>query len=95
MKKFILKLIIIIQLCSMCADLLSELLFTDFDKVELAEKKAEKKDGSCEDDCKDKILSSHFTLSFLSFSKSHYYLHFSTTLPNIYLQQVELPPNLA
>jgi hypothetical protein len=79
----------------MGAELLSELLLSNTNLVELTEKETEKKVDSFDDDHKDKILVSNFIVQHLIASKTHQYLEFSTTLPNIYLQQIELPPDQA
>jgi sortase (surface protein transpeptidase) len=94
MKKWLLKLVIVIQLFSMGVELVDTLLFANNQSLELTEKQTEKETEKFEDDCKDKILFSAFTVNKISFSHTHQYLEYSTMLTNTYLERIELPPQL-
>jgi SET domain-containing protein len=92
MKKWLLKWIIVMQLFSMGVELLGNLLLNNNETIELTEKQTERETDKFEGDCKDKILFSYTGTYSISFSHTHQYLEYSAILPNIYLQQIELPP---
>jgi hypothetical protein len=94
MKKWVLKLIIVLQLFSMGVELLDTLLFANTQSIELTEKQTEKETEKFEDDCKDKIFFLPVSINCIAFSHTHQYLEYSTMLANAYLERVELPPKL-
>jgi hypothetical protein len=94
MKKWWLKLVIVLQLFSMGIELVDTLLFADNQSIELTEKQTEKETEKFEDDCKDKILFSSVSINNISFSHTHQYLEYSAKLSSAYLERVELPPKL-
>jgi hypothetical protein len=95
MRKWLLKLVIVIQLFSMGAELLDNLLLNNNETIELTEKQTEKETDKFEGDYKDKFLLSYLPVQSISFSKTHQYLEYSISLPNTYLEQIELPPRQA
>jgi sortase (surface protein transpeptidase) len=96
MKKWLLKLVIVIQLFSMGVELVDTLFSANNQSIELTEKQTEKQTEKetekFEDDCKDKILFSSVSVKDISFSHTHQYLEYSTILPRAYLGRTEIPP---
>jgi hypothetical protein len=79
----------------MGVELLENLLLNNNETIELTEKQTEKEADKFEGDYKDKFSFSYLPVKSISFSKTHQYLEYSISLPNIYLQQIELPPRQA
>jgi hypothetical protein len=95
MKKFLIQIVIVLQVISMGTELFQGFYNAKDFSMELTEKKAEKKSETCEDDCKEKFVLQYVININSVVSKTLQYLEFSTRLHKAHLNRIELPPKLA